>query len=114
MIRRKALVAAAMISAAGAVAWLYAQERPTFRVKVDMVVLSFTVTDSKGHYINGLKPSDFRLTEDGIAQKINTFGEGNKPPVQVLENGTVRPVMASVDGAVTQADGTPTEVRSDA
>ncbi len=60
---------------------------PTFRVKVDMVVLSFTVTDSKGHYINGLKPSDFHLTEDGIPQKINTFGEGNKPPVQVLENG---------------------------
>jgi VWFA-related protein len=77
-----------------------------------MVVLSFTVTDSKGHYINGLKPSDFRLTEDGIAQKINTFGEGNKPPVQVLENGTVRPLMASVDGAVTPLDGA-TEVRSD-
>ena len=36
-------------------------QRPDhFRVKVDMVVLSFTVTDSKGHYINGLKPSDFR------------------------------------------------------
>jgi len=32
---------------------MFAQEdqRPTFRVKVDMVVLSFTVTDSKGHYI---------------------------------------------------------------
>ncbi|MGP0072777.1 MAG: VWA domain-containing protein [Bryobacteraceae bacterium] len=88
-------------------------QRPTFRVKVDMVVLSFTVTDSKGHYINGLKPSDFHLSEDGIAQKINTFGEGNKPPVQVLDNGTVRPLMASVDGAVTPAEGTVTEVRSD-
>ena len=49
---------------------LWAQEqRPTFRVKVDMVVLSFTVTDSKGHYINGLKPSDFRLTEDSYRAK---------------------------------------------
>ncbi len=27
---------------------LFAQDRPTFRVKVDMVVLSFTVTDNKG------------------------------------------------------------------
>ena len=52
--------------------WLLAQERPTFRIKVDMVVLSFTVTDSKGHYINGLKPADFRVTEDSIVQKINT------------------------------------------
>ena len=38
-----------------------AQDRPTFRVKVDMVVLSFTITDNKGHYINGLKPKDFRI-----------------------------------------------------
>ena len=64
----------------GGMLWLAAQNRPTFRIKVDMVVLSFTVTDSKGHYINGLKPADFKVTEDGIAQKINTFGEGNKPP----------------------------------
>ncbi len=88
------------------------EQRPTFRVKVDMVVLSFTVTDSKGHYINGLKPSDFRLTEDSIAQKINTFGEGNKPPVQVLDNGTTRPLAASAEVG-TQLDGAPTEVRSD-
>lgn len=99
---------------------LYAQEsraqeqRPTFRVKVDMVVLSFTVTDSKGHYINGLKPSDFRLTEDTIAQKINTFGEGNKPPVQVLDNGATRPLTAAEEVAITPTDGAaPTEVRSD-
>ena len=43
-----------------------AQDRPTFRVKVDMVVLSFQVTDNKGHYVNGLKPKDFRILEDGI------------------------------------------------
>src|SRR5579884_3125552 len=95
MIRRKALVAAAMISAAGAVAWLYAQERPTFRIKVDMVVLSFTVTDSKGHYVNGLKPAEFRITEDGIREKINTFTEGNRPPMQVMEDGSVRPLSVA-------------------
>ncbi len=91
---------------------LTAQERPTFRVKVDMVVLSFTVTDSKNHYINGLKPADFRISEDGIAQKINTFGEGNKPPVQVLENGTTRPLLASTP--VSNEPGKEGEVRSDA
>ena len=90
---------------------LFAQDRPTFRVKVDMVVLSFTVTDSKGHYINGLKPSDFRVTEDGIVQKINTFGEGSKPPLQVLEDGTTRPLNANIPG-VPGAEGKPAE-RSD-
>jgi VWFA-related protein len=88
------------------------EQRPTFRVKVDMVVLSFTVTDSKGHYINGLKPGDFRLTEDAIAQKINTFGEGNKPPVQVLDNGSTRP-LASQTEVGSQLDGAPSEVRPD-
>jgi Ca-activated chloride channel family protein len=91
-------------------AWLFAQDRPTFRIKVDMVVLSFTVTDSKGHYINGLKPADFHVTEDGIAQKINTFGEGNKPPVQVLDDGATRPLNAAGNGE-SDAKG---EVRSDA
>ncbi len=57
---------------------LSAQERPStvFRVKVDMVVLSFTVTDSKGRYINALKPTDFKVSEDGIPQKVATFAEG--------------------------------------
>jgi Ca-activated chloride channel family protein len=94
-------------------AWLYAQERPTFRVKVDMVVLSFTVTDSKGHYINGLKPADFKISEDGIPQKMNTFGEGNKPPLQVLENGATRPLLGAVDGNA-ELDGKAGDVRSDA
>lgn len=68
-------------------------QRPVFRVKVDMVVLAFTVTDSKNHYINGLKPADFRIYEDGILQKLNTFAEGAKPPVAVLEDGKVRPLL---------------------
>ena len=74
---------------------LLAQEgqRPVFRVKVDMVVLSFTVTDSKNHYINGLKPPDFRIYEDGILQKLNTFAEGTKPPVEVIEDGKTRPFV---------------------
>ncbi len=71
------------------------QDRPTFRVKVDMVVLSFTVTDSKGRYVNGLRPDDFRILEDGIPQRINTFAEGNKPPLQILDDGTTRPLITA-------------------
>lgn len=80
-------------------AWLFAQDagRPTFRVKVDMVVLSFTVTDSKGKWVNGLKASDFRILEDGIVQKINTFAEGNKTPVQVTETGETRPLVVNAE-----------------
>ena len=73
-------------------------QRPVFRVKVDMVVLSFTITNSKGGYINGLKPKDFKIYEDGIEQKIATFAEGNKPPVQVEADGSTRPLVIEPEG----------------
>jgi Ca-activated chloride channel family protein len=80
----------------GGAYWLEAQDapvRPTFRSKVDLVVLSFTVTDSKGHYINNLKPSDFHIFEDGIPEKITTFEEGNKPVMQVMDDGSLKPLV---------------------
>ena len=113
IIRNRAVIIGTGMLALGTFLGLLAQERPTFRIKVDMVVLSFTVTDSKGHYINGLKPTDFRVTEDTIAQKINTFGEGNKPPVQVLDGGRTRP-LASAIAPNGELDGNPAgEVRAD-
>ena len=82
--------------------WLYAQDQSTFRVKVELVVLSFAVTDNKGKYINGLKPSDLAIYEDDIRQKMATFAEGNRAPLQVLDNGETKPLRAgasSPDGA---------------
>jgi VWFA-related protein len=95
--RRQLIWSAAAAGASRLLAPGWAQQ-PTFTVKVDMVVLSFTVTDNKGRYINGLKPSDFRILEDGIPQKVSTFAEGNRPPLQILEDGTARPFQASETG----------------
>ena len=66
---------------------LHAQEEPSthIRVNVDMVVLTFTVTDSKGRYISGLKPEDLRISEDGVSQKITAFAEGAASAVQPVE-----------------------------
>jgi Ca-activated chloride channel homolog len=89
----KRLISALGIIGFSTALFLYAQERPVFRVKVDMVVLGFTVTDSKGKYQTGLKPKDFRVTEDGIVQKLSTFAEGSRPPVQVLEDGSTQPLV---------------------
>jgi len=65
---------------------LPAQEKtPThFNVNVDMVVLTFTVTDAKGRYVNGLKPEDLRIREDGVSQKIVAFAEGSSS-VQLID-----------------------------
>src|ERR1041385_3374642 len=50
--------------------------------------------------------SDFRILEDNIPQKLNTFAEGNKPPLQIAEDGTTRPA--------TIIDTTNPDSRSDA
>jgi VWFA-related protein len=94
------------------VALAVAQDRPVFRVKVDLVVLSFTITDNKGHYVNGLKPSDFRILEDGIPQKLTTFSEGNKPPVEVAADGTTKPIVVDASSGATPGSSN-TETRSD-
>jgi hypothetical protein len=59
--------------------------------KTDLVLHRIEVYDGQGRYIQGLQPKDFRILEDGIVQKIYTFAEGNKPPVQVLKDGTTQP-----------------------
>jgi Ca-activated chloride channel homolog len=90
----------------GGATLLSAQEGrlPVFRIKVDMVVLSFQVTDSKNHYINGLKPSDFRIYEDGILQKVATFAEGANAPLSVAEDGSTHPLIEAKKDALPGMD----------
>jgi Ca-activated chloride channel homolog len=65
---------------------IVAQENaPNIRVVVDMVQLNVAVTDNKGNYITGLRPSDFAIVEDNIPQKLATFGEGNEPAYRVAD-----------------------------
>jgi VWFA-related protein len=67
----------------GAKVWMAAQQdKPgtVFHVAVNMVQLDVAVTDKKGNYITGLSPWDFGIYEDGISQKVATFGEENEVP----------------------------------
>jgi VWFA-related protein len=88
------------VAAGGTVLRAQETQRPVFRVKVDMVVHSFQVTDSKNHYINGLKPADFRIFEDGIPQKIATFAEGANTPVAINSDGTATPLLDANRGGM--------------
>ncbi len=70
----------------GPAPWTAAQEgKPNIRVVVEMVQLNVAVTDGKGNYVTGLRPQDFVVTEDGIKEKIATFGEGNEPTRRLLD-----------------------------
>src|SRR5579875_3049409 len=45
---------------------------------VDLVQLDVAVMDKKGNYVSGLRPWNFAVYEDGIQEKLATFGEQNQ------------------------------------
>lgn len=85
--KRGLLIAPAGLTAASR---LLAQgaERRVYQSQLNVVVLSFTVSDARARYINGLKPSDFRVYEDGILQRVSIFAASGKPPLSVSDDGT--------------------------
>ena len=76
------------------------------RVNVDLVQLNVAVTDHKGHYISGLRPEDFTITEDKIPEKIATFEEGSASARAVRDPSTIEAHAAgSVSTAMASAAG---------
>lgn len=55
------------------------EDEAPIKVRVNLVQLNVAVTDKEGNYVTGLRPEDFTITEDKIAQKIATFEEGSEP-----------------------------------
>src|SRR5512140_3115631 len=54
-------------------------QKPTYRTGVDLVHVTATVTDSRGHFVRGLNKDDFTVTEDGQAQPIVQFSSERAP-----------------------------------
>ncbi len=101
---RFALLAGGLAAAGGGI-WLFAQDAkvPVFKSRVDLVVLSFTVTDNKGKYVNGLKPADFRIMEDGIKEKLSTFSEGSRPAMEIADDGSLKPLQPGAEADAERA-----------
>lgn len=72
--------------------------KPVVHVDVNLVLLNVAVTDNKGHYVTGLKPSDFAVFEDNMGQRLATFGEGDAPQ---------QAVDPSLDTKLIETSGTP-------
>src|SRR5213594_1259985 len=49
------------------------QQKPTFRVQVDLVTNDIVVRDDKGNFIPDLKQDEFEVYEDGIKQDITSM-----------------------------------------
>ena len=63
-----------------------AQEKPTFKVQVDLVTNDVIVRDDKGNFIPDLKKEDFDVFEDGVKQDIASM--------TVVTGGRVTNVLA--------------------
>jgi VWFA-related protein len=62
------------------------QEKPTFRIQVDLVTNDIIVRDEKGNFIPDLKKEEFEIFEDGVKQEISSM--------TVVTGGRVTNVMA--------------------
>jgi VWFA-related protein len=59
---------------------------PVLRITVLMIQVDAVVTDSAGKHIAGLRPEDFEILQDGVAQKLTYFSyEPGAPPVPLSE-----------------------------
>lgn len=55
------------------------QDDDVVRVNTDLVVLNATVLGQDGKFLRGLKAGDFHVFEDGVEQKISSFGAEETP-----------------------------------
>ncbi|MBI3652869.1 MAG: VWA domain-containing protein [Acidobacteria bacterium] len=55
------------------------EQDDAIRLNTDLVVVNVTVTDAAGKYAHGLQAKSFAVTEDGIAQTINSFAAEEAP-----------------------------------
>ena len=77
------------------------------KTDVDLVVLDALVLQKQtGRVVGGLKPEDFTLTEDGVAQKLTHFGQDRMPLSVILlidRGGCLDPFSESVKHAARDA-----------
>jgi len=74
-----------------------AQDKPTFRVQVDLVTNDVVIRDEKGNFISDLKPEEFRVYEDGVLQDLAslTVVTGGR-----VYNPMAAPVAAAPEGII--------------
>ena len=82
------------------------QDKPTFRVTVDLVTNDVVVRDDKGNFLGDLKPEDFQVYEDGVLQELasltvvtggRVYNPMTAPPAPVAEGIILPPKRATSD-----------------
>jgi VWFA-related protein len=74
----------------------------TLHENVDEVLLNCTVIDEKGHPVEDLKQGDFRVWEDNVPQRTNSFRHQDLPVslgLLIDNSGSMRDKRTAVNGA---------------
>src|SRR5580698_6149725 len=66
---------------------------PSIRTGTKIVVVDVTVTDAHGNPVHNLKPSDFRVLENGDPQSVSHFEEHSRPAAAELEKAYAKPAI---------------------
>jgi VWFA-related protein len=75
---------------------------PTFKVRVNLVLVRVVVRDQQGHVVSDLKKEDFQLTDNRKPQIISTFGV-ETPESHVVATTTSADADAPADPAAAKA-----------
>jgi Ca-activated chloride channel family protein len=76
---RRRLAAALAVLATGGATLAAQQDSFRFRSSVELVNVTATVTDSRGHFVSNLRKEDFRVFEDGEEQPVTHFSNERVP-----------------------------------
>jgi len=74
----------------------------TINVDVNLVVLHATVVDKKGRLVNNLKQENFRVFEEGVAQKLAVFSNADIPVtmgIVIDDSGSMRDKRTAVNAS---------------
>jgi Ca-activated chloride channel family protein len=82
-----------------------AQEQGAFRVAVDLVSISVSVTDDGHHHIGNLERDDFVVTENGVPQDVSFFARTGVPLALALLIDTSSSMQSTLDTAQEAAIG---------
>ena len=79
-------------------------DRSSYRISVDvdLIVLPASVRDRQGREVSDLRENDFKISEDGVAQRIQLFRHEDIPVIAGLlidHSGSMQPKLAEVTAA---------------
>ena len=105
VLREWTIAAGIVAIVAAAVDGSGAQEQGPFRVGVDLVSISVSVTDQGHRYVGDLNRDDFVVTENGVPQELSFFARTGVPLALALLIDTSSSMQSALDTAQEAAIG---------